>query len=87
MFLIVNLEKLLPCLVLYPPTSRNSSVFVSDSVSVNFEKISLISSASRGIILSLQAFRVFPSRVTVETLSDSYPVGVIPPSQRPVLAS
>ena len=36
---------------------------------------------------SLHARRGFPSTLTLCTLCEAYPVGVVPPSQRPVLAS
>ena len=44
-------------------------------------------SASSGSSFSLQAFFVLPSTVMLLTLSEAYPVGVVPPNQRPVFAS
>ena len=44
-------------------------------------------SASSGISFSWHILCVLPSTLTLLTLSDAYPVGVAPPSQRPVFAN
>ncbi len=78
---IFPVRDLIPCLIKYlltPDMLRSSK---------NFSRIQSMVFNSSGLSFSLQEVLILPSMMISCIFSEVNPVGVVPPSQRPVLAS